>query len=54
MLNSEKSKKILKWKSKYNLEQSIKLTSKWFKEIISKNNKNILKVTQNQIRDYFN
>jgi CDP-glucose 4,6-dehydratase len=54
MLNSEKSKKILKWESKYNLEQSIKLTSLWFKELISKKNKNILKVTQNQIRNYFN
>jgi CDP-glucose 4,6-dehydratase len=54
MLNSEKSKKILKWKSKYNLEQSIKLTSLWFKELISKKNKDILKVTQNQIRNYFN
>jgi len=54
MLNSEKSKKILNWKSKYNLEQSIKLTSIWFKELISKKNKNILKVTQNQIRNYFN
>jgi len=54
MLNSEKSKKILKWKSKYNLAQSIKLTSFWFKELISKKNKSILKVTQNQIRNYFN
>jgi CDP-glucose 4,6-dehydratase len=54
MLNSGKSKKILKWKSKYNLAQSIKLTSFWFKELISKKNKNILKVTQNQITNYFN
>jgi CDP-glucose 4,6-dehydratase len=54
MLNSKKSKKILKWKSKYNLKKSINLTSLWFKEFIEKNNKNILKVTQNQIRDYFN
>ena len=54
MLNSEKSKKILKWESKCNLEQSIKLTSLWFKEFISKKNRNILKVTQNQIRNYFN
>jgi CDP-glucose 4,6-dehydratase len=54
MLNSEKSKKILKWKTKYNLEQSINLTSSWFKEFIAKKNKNILKVTQNQIRNYFN
>jgi len=54
MLNSEKSKKILKWKSKYNLTQSIKLTSLWFQELISKKNQNILQVTQNQIKNYFN
>jgi CDP-glucose 4,6-dehydratase len=54
MLNSDKSKKILKWKSKYNLKQSIHLTSVWFKQCISKKNKNILKLTQDQIRNYFN
>jgi CDP-glucose 4,6-dehydratase len=51
MLNSDKSKKILNWQSKYNLEQSIKLTSFWFKELLAK--KNILKVTQKQIMNYF-
>jgi CDP-glucose 4,6-dehydratase len=51
-LNSKKSKKILKWNTKYNLEQSIKLTSLWYKEFIKK--KNIFKVTQNQIRNYLN
>ena len=51
MLNSDKSKKILNWETKYNLEQSIKLTSFWFKEFFAK--KNILKVTQNQIIKYF-
>jgi CDP-glucose 4,6-dehydratase len=51
MLNSDKSKKILNWQTKYNLEQSIKLTSFWFKEFIAK--KNILKLTQNQINNYF-
>jgi CDP-glucose 4,6-dehydratase len=51
MLNSDKSKKILNWQAKYNLEQSIKLTSSWFKEFFAK--KNILKVTQNQIINYF-
>jgi CDP-glucose 4,6-dehydratase len=54
MLNSKKSKKNLKWKSKYNIEQSIILTSLWFKELMSNKNKNILKITQNQIRNYFN
>ena len=51
MLNSDKSKKILKWQTKYNLEQSIKLTSFWFKEFLAK--KNILKLTQTQITNYF-
>jgi CDP-glucose 4,6-dehydratase len=51
MLNSDKSKKILNWQTKYNLDQSIKLTSFWFKEFFAK--KNILKVTQNQIIKYF-
>jgi len=51
MLNSDKSKKILNWQTKYNLEQSIKLTSYWFKEFFAK--KNILKVTQKQIINYF-
>ncbi len=52
MLNSSKSKKILYWKAKYNLKQSIKLTTLWFKAFIK--NKNIFKVTENQIRNYFN
>ena len=51
MLDSNKSKKILNWQTKYNLEQSIKLTSFWFKEFFAK--KNILKLTQNQIINYF-
>jgi CDP-glucose 4,6-dehydratase len=51
MLNSDKSKKILNWQTKYNLEQSIKLTSFWFKEFFAK--KNILNLTQNQITNYF-
>jgi CDP-glucose 4,6-dehydratase len=51
MLNSNKSKKILNWQTKYNLEKSINLTSFWFKEFFAK--RNILKVTQNQIINYF-
>jgi CDP-glucose 4,6-dehydratase len=51
MLNSDKSKKILNWQTKYNLEQSIKLTSFWFKDFFAK--KNILKLTQTQITNYF-
>ena len=51
MISSYKSKKILNWQTKYNIEKSIKLTSYWFKEFLAK--KNILKVTQNQILNYF-
>lgn len=52
MLNSDFSKKNLKWQTKYDLEQTIKLTSLWYKELINKRDKNILKFSQNQIRDY--
>jgi CDP-glucose 4,6-dehydratase len=51
MLNSNKSKKILNWQNKYNLKESIKLTSLWFQEYLEK--KNILKATQDQILNYF-
>ena len=51
MLNSNKSKKILNWQSKHNLQQSIRLTSFWFKGFFAK--RNILKLTQNQIISYF-
>jgi CDP-glucose 4,6-dehydratase len=54
MLNSNKSKKILKWSGKYDLQQSINLTSAWFKKFIDKKNKDILKITQDQIKHYFN
>jgi CDP-glucose 4,6-dehydratase len=51
MLNSNKSKKILNWKTKYSLEQSVKLTSFWLKKFLAKNN--MLKVTKQQIINYF-
>lgn len=52
MLNSNKSKKILKWNSQYNLEESINLISEWFQQYINKKDRNILEVTQDQIRKY--
>jgi CDP-glucose 4,6-dehydratase len=51
MLNSDKSKKNLNWKAKYNLKESIKLIASWNKEFLAK--KNILKISQKQIIDYF-
>ena len=51
MLDSKKSKKFLNWKAKYTLEESIKLISIWQKEFLAK--RNILKISQKQILDYF-
>jgi CDP-glucose 4,6-dehydratase len=50
MLNSKNSKKTLNWRTKYNLRQSIKLTSFWHKEFLAK--KDILEVSQKQIINY--
>jgi len=50
MLNSEKSKKILRWNTKYNLKDSIKLISFWQKKFLEK--KNILNISEKQIIDY--
>jgi len=54
LLNSDKFKKQFNWKPKYNLEQSIQLTSEWFKEFTYNKNKNILKFSRKQIIDYLN
>jgi len=51
MLNSGQSKKLLNWQTKYSIEESVKLTSAWFKEFLVK--KNILEITQKQILNYF-
>jgi CDP-glucose 4,6-dehydratase len=51
MLNSEKSKMTLNWRPKYNLNESIKLIVSWHKAFLEK--KNILRISQNQIIDYF-
>jgi len=50
MLNSHKSKKILNWETKYNLNKSIKLISHWHKQFLMK--KDILKICQEQILNY--
>jgi len=50
MLNSEKSKKILQWYPKYNLRDTIKLISSWYKNFFRK--KNILKTSEKLIIDY--
>ena len=54
MLDSSKSKKTLIWTAKYNLKKSINLTSSWFKLSMYKKNKDILKFTQEQIKEFLN
>jgi CDP-glucose 4,6-dehydratase len=51
MLNSQKSKKTLNWKTKYGLNKSVQLISHWHKQFLMK--KNILKICQEQIINYF-
>ena len=53
MLSSEKSKKTLKWKPRYNINQSIRLISDWYKAF-QKDKKNILNFSKKQILDYLN
>lgn len=50
-LNSDKSKKTLKWKPKYTIKETIKLISDWENQFIKKR-KNILKISQKQILEY--
>jgi CDP-glucose 4,6-dehydratase len=50
-LNSSKAINQLKWKPKWNMENSITQTALWYKEFL--NNSDIIKITQQQINDYF-
>jgi CDP-glucose 4,6-dehydratase len=51
MLNSEKAKKTLNWKTRYDLNKSIKLISYWYKNFLMK--RSVLKICQEQILNYF-
>jgi CDP-glucose 4,6-dehydratase len=50
MLNSEKSKRLLKWEAKYDLNKAVKIIVDWQKSFIRK--ENILKISQQQILDH--
>ena len=50
-LNCAKAKKQLNWKRLWNTSISIKKTSNWYKAYLEK--KNVLKLVNNQINDYF-
>ncbi len=52
-LNIKKAQKILKWNPTYNIKESVKLTTQWYKEILIFK-KSPEKVTHYQIRKYMN
>jgi CDP-glucose 4,6-dehydratase len=51
-LDCSKSKKLLRWEPKYNVDQSIKETVNWHKAFIDK--QNIIDLTISQIKDFEN
>ena len=50
-LNIDKSKKNLKWKPKYKIQDSVKLTIEWYKQVLNKE-KTAEEITKKQINDY--
>tara|TARA_B110000114_G_C15017020_1_gene367273 strand:- start:354 stop:1085 length:732 start_codon:yes stop_codon:yes gene_type:complete len=50
-LNIEKTKKILKWKPKYKIQDSVRLTINWYKSVLLKRN-TPKQITDQQIIDY--
>ena len=49
-LNSDKSKKILGWKPRYNINKMLTLTSEWYRSLHNYKNLNI--ISEKQIEDY--
>ena len=49
-LNSDKSKKILGWKPKYNINKMLSLTSEWYGSLNNYKKLNI--ISKKQIKDY--
>ena len=52
-LNISKSKNILKWKPKYSIKESVKLTVDWYRNIF-KEIGSVEDETHRQIKDYMN
>ena len=50
-LDNKKSKKVLNWKPKWNLQKTIDSVINWNEKF--KLNENAKKICENQIRDYF-
>ena len=52
-LNIKKAQKLLRWDPTYNIKESVKLTTEWYKEVLV-NKKSPKKVTNSQIKKYMN
>ena len=52
-LNSSKAIKLLKWKPTYSIKQSVKVTTRWYYDVLKKK-KSPTVVTDQQIQDYMN
>ena len=54
VLNTSKAQKILKWKTRLKVKESVKLTIDWYKDFYKKGNKksNIVQLTKKQIINY--
>ena len=50
MLNSNKAKKLLNWKPKYNLNETVKLIVEWQNNYLKKGN--IFEISQQQLLNY--
>jgi len=51
-LNSKKSRKLLNWRPKLSLKQSLKITGEWYIDFL-KNKKQILETSKKQIESFF-
>jgi CDP-glucose 4,6-dehydratase len=50
VLNSQKAKKLLKWKPLWNIEKTIKLTADWYRSYLL--NEDMKEVTLKQINNF--
>ena len=53
-LNCEKAYKLLRWKQKLSINQTISYTALWYKQFLIKKDKNMYNFTISQIRDFIN
>ena len=50
-MNIEKSKRILKWKPKFSIKESVDITIDWYRKVLKKE-KTPEQITENQIKTY--